>query len=53
MGLLRWAIVAFIAAIIAAVFGFGRTARSAAMMARILFALFITVAIVLLIFNYL
>ncbi len=53
MGLLGWAFVAFIAAIVAAVFGFGRIARSAAMTARILFALFITVAIILLIFNYL
>jgi uncharacterized membrane protein YtjA (UPF0391 family) len=52
MGLLGWALVAFLIAIVAAVFGFGRIARGAASVARVLFGLFIIAAIVLLIVNF-
>jgi len=53
MGLLGWALVAFIVAIVAAVFGFGRIAAGAAAIGRLLFGLFIIVAVVLLILNFL
>lgn len=52
MGILGWALIAFIVAIVAAVFGFGGIARGAATVARFLFALFIIAALVLLIFNF-
>ena len=49
MDLLTWAIIAFVVAIVAAVFGFGGIARGAATIAKVLFGLFVIVAIVLLI----
>jgi uncharacterized membrane protein YtjA (UPF0391 family) len=52
MGLLGWALIAFIVAIVAAVLGFGRIAAGAASIGRVLFGLFIIVAIVLLILNF-
>jgi uncharacterized membrane protein YtjA (UPF0391 family) len=52
MGLLGWALTAFIIAIVAAVLGFGGIARGAASIGRVLFGLFIIVAIVLLIMNF-
>ena len=53
MGLLGWALIAFLVAIVAAVFGFGRVAAGAASVGKLLFGLFIIVAIVLLIVNFL
>ena len=52
MGLLGWAIVLFVVAIIAALLGFGGIARGAAGLARILFGIFLVIAIVLLIANF-
>lgn len=53
MGLLQWALVAFVVAVVAAVFGFGGIARGAARIAKFLFGLFLVVAVVLLIFSIL
>ncbi len=47
MGLLGWALVAFVISIIAAVFGFTGIARGAATIARVLFGLFLFIALVL------
>ena len=52
MSILGWALIAFVVAIVAAVFGFGRIARGAATVARFLFGLFIVAAVVLLILNF-
>ena len=49
--MLRWALIFFIVAIIAAVFGFGGIAGAAAGIAEILFWGFLVVAAVLLILN--
>jgi uncharacterized membrane protein YtjA (UPF0391 family) len=49
MDILQWALIAFVVAIVAAVFGFGGIARGAARVAKFLFGLFIVVAIILLI----
>ena len=53
MTLLTWAIIAFVVAIIAAIFGFGGIASGAAQIGKLLFGLFIIVAIILLIANFL
>lgn len=53
MTLLGWAIAAFVVALIAAVLGFGGIARGAASIGRVLFGLFIIVALVLLVLNFL
>jgi len=47
MDLLGWAIVAFIVSIIAAVLGFGGIARGAAAVAKVLFGIFLVIALVL------
>lgn len=47
MSLLTWAIIALIVAVIAGAFGFGGVARGAANIARILFGIFLAVAVVL------
>lgn len=49
MDLLWWAIIAFVVAIIAAGLGFGGVARGAASVSKLLFGIFIIVAIVLLV----
>jgi uncharacterized membrane protein YtjA (UPF0391 family) len=52
MGLLGWALAAFVVAIVAAVLGFGGIARGAASIAKVFFGLFLIVALVLLIMNF-
>ena len=52
MTLLGWALAAFVVALIAAVLGFGGIARGAASIGRLLFGLFIIVALVLLVLNF-
>ena len=47
MELLEWALIAFVVAVVAAIFGFGGIARGAAKIARFLFGLFLVVAVVL------
>jgi uncharacterized membrane protein YtjA (UPF0391 family) len=51
MGLLRWALLFLVIAIIAAVFGFGNIAAGAADIARILFFLFLAVCVILFILG--
>jgi len=53
MGLLGWALTFLIVAIIAAAFGFGRVSAAATDIAKILFFIFVTVFIVLLILGLL
>ena len=47
--MLRWAVIFFIISIIAAVFGFGGIATAAAGIAKVLFYLFLAIAVVMLI----
>ena len=47
--MLRWAIIFFIISLIAAVFGFGGIASAAAGIAKVLFFLFLAVAVIMLI----
>jgi len=47
MGLLRWALVFLVVALIAALFGFGGIAEGAADIARILFFVFVVVCVIL------
>ena len=47
--MLRWAVIFFIISIIAAVFGFGGIATAAAGIAKVLFYLFLAIAVVVLI----
>lgn len=49
MDLLWWAIIAFVVAVVAALLGFGGIARGAASISKLLFGVFIIVAIILLI----
>jgi len=51
MEILEWALIAFVIAIVAAVFGFGGIAKGAARVAKFLFGLFIIAAIVLVILS--
>ena len=51
MGLLRWALIFLVVAIIAALFGFGNIAAGAADIARILFFLFLAVCVILFILG--
>jgi len=53
MTLLTWALIAVAVAVVAAVLGFGGIARGAASIARLLFGIFLVVAVVLLIINFL
>jgi uncharacterized membrane protein YtjA (UPF0391 family) len=53
MDLLGWAIVALVVALAAALLGFTGVARGAATIARVLFSLFIIVAIVLFVMSLL
>lgn len=47
MSLLKWAVIALVVAMVAALFGFGGIAEGAADVARILFYLFLAVCVVL------
>jgi uncharacterized membrane protein YtjA (UPF0391 family) len=49
--MLRWALIFFILALVAAFFGFGGIAASAAWIAKLLFFGFLIVAVVMLISN--
>jgi len=49
MDLLQWALIAFVLAIVAGLFGFTGVAQSAASVGRLLFGLFIVVAVVFLV----
>jgi uncharacterized membrane protein YtjA (UPF0391 family) len=49
MDLLQWALIAFVMAIIAGLFGFTGVAQGAASVGRVLFGLFLVVAVVFLI----
>jgi uncharacterized membrane protein YtjA (UPF0391 family) len=51
MGLLGWAVVALVVALVAALLGFGGIASGAASVAKLLFGLFIVVALVLFILT--
>lgn len=53
MSLLGWALIAVVVAVVAAVMGFGGIARGAATVARLLFGIFLVIAVVLLIVNFL
>lgn len=53
MSLLGWALIAVVVAVVAAVMGFGGIARGAATVARLLFGVFLVIAVVLLIVNFL
>ena len=49
--MLRWAVIFFIISIIAAVFGFGGIASATAGIAKVLFFLFLVIALVMLIIG--
>jgi uncharacterized membrane protein YtjA (UPF0391 family) len=49
MDLLQWALIAFVVAIVAGLFGFSGVAQGAASVGRLLFGLFIVVAVVFLV----
>jgi len=51
MGLLRWAVVFLVIAIIAAVFGFGNIAAGAADIAKVLFFIFLAICVLLFILG--
>lgn len=51
MGLLKWALIFAVIAVIAAVFGFGGIASGAADIAKVLFFLFAAVVVVLLLLG--
>lgn len=53
MGLLGWAIAALVVAIVAGLLGFGGVARGAGSIAKFLFVLFLIVAAVLFIMQFL
>lgn len=53
MGLLGWAIVALVVALIAGLLGFGGIARGAATIARVLFGLFLLTALILFLLAFL
>ncbi len=53
MGLLGWAVVFFIVAIVAAVFGFGGISKAAGGIAKLLFFIFLVVFLVLLVMGLL
>jgi uncharacterized membrane protein YtjA (UPF0391 family) len=51
MGLLEWAVVALIVAIVAGALGFGGIAEGAATIAKVLFGIFLVVFLVLVVFG--
>ncbi len=52
MGLLGWALIFLVVALIAAALGFGRVAGASAGIAKVLFFIFLVVFVVLLIMNF-
>ena len=53
MGLLGWALIFLVVALIAAAFGFGGIANTSAGIAKALFLIFVVIFIVLLVMNFL
>ena len=53
MDLLQWALIAFVVAIIAGLFGFTGVAQGAASIGRVLFGLFLVVAVIFLVLSLL
>lgn len=53
MQLLNWALIAFVIAVVAAIFGFGGIARGAASIAKFLFGIFLVVALILIVLSIL
>ena len=53
MGLLAWALIFLVVALIAAIFGFGGIANTSAGIAKTLFLIFVVVFIALLVMNFL
>jgi uncharacterized membrane protein YtjA (UPF0391 family) len=51
MGLLGWAIIALVVALVAALLGFTNIARGAASIARLLFGLFLVLALILFVLS--
>ncbi len=49
--MLRWSIIFFVIAIIAAIFGFGGIAEGAASIAKVLFFIFLTLFIIAILFG--
>ena len=49
MDLLQWALIAFVVAIVAGLFGFTGVAQGAASIGRVLFCLFLVVAVIFLV----
>jgi uncharacterized membrane protein YtjA (UPF0391 family) len=49
MDLLTWAIIAFVLSLIAGALGFGGVARGAATVAKVLFGIFLVIALILLV----
>jgi uncharacterized membrane protein YtjA (UPF0391 family) len=49
MDLLQWALIAFVVAIVAGLFGFTGVAQGAASVGRVLFGLFLVIAVVFLV----
>jgi uncharacterized membrane protein YtjA (UPF0391 family) len=49
MDLLQWALIAFVVAIVAGLFGFTGVAQGAASVGRVLFGLFLVVAVIFLV----
>ncbi len=52
MQLLHWALIAFVVAVVAAIFGFGGIARGAASIAKFLFGIFLVVALILIVLSF-
>lgn len=53
MGLLGWALIFLVVALIAALFGFGGIANTSAGIAKTLFLIFVVIFLVLLVINFL
>lgn len=49
--MLRWSVIFFVIAIIAAIFGFGGIAEGAASIAKVLFFIFLTLFVVAILFG--
>ncbi len=52
MGLLGWALIFLVVALIAAALGFGGVARTSAGIAKVLFFIFVVIFVVLLVMNF-
>jgi uncharacterized membrane protein YtjA (UPF0391 family) len=51
MALLRWALVFFVVALVAALFGFGNIAEGAAEIAKVLFFIFVAICVILVVLG--